>query len=261
MAIKQLLTQLSHIKERYLAQPEPEEVEEELPPPPSPQTTHLLRRIKDSRALVSVTISGGEKSFLSAILEVDGDEGYFVLDELNNPQANRSLSRVKRMTIATRLENRDIKFECEVEAIGEDQGVVYYKIPYPADLNHQLRRRFLRINTPRGKYLPVHMETENAELVTGQLTDLSTGGFGALMNRESSDKVRRGDLVPTCRLYLGDNQPLETVVEVRYCEDKQYSKTPRLGGMFVELTQNDERRLQRYITHLDRMKARMELNG
>jgi c-di-GMP-binding flagellar brake protein YcgR len=259
MRFKQLLNQLSTIKDRYLNQPAPIEIEEELPSPPSPATAKLMQRIKNSRALLSVTIAGSEDRYLSAILDVNEEEGYIVLDELNSPAANRSLARVKRMQINTRLENRDISFACEVTGIGEDRGIPYYKIPFPVDLSHQLRRRFLRINTPRGKYLPVHLETENDDLATGQLIDLSTGGFGALMNREGSDKIQRGDFIPNCKLYLGDNNPVETTVEIRYCEDKQYSKTPRLGGMFVDLTQNDERRLQRYITHLDRVKARHQV--
>lgn len=254
--INKLFAWLNSIRGKFLSQSDATAVKEIAQQPPSPETARLMRRLKNARAMLTVKIAGSDEAYLSALLEVNDEEGYIVLDELNSKSGHRILSRVKHIEISTRLEDRDIKFICDVTAIGEERGIAFYKVPFPVDLNHQLRRKFLRITTPKGKYLPVHLHTEAQDLVTGQLVDLSTGGFGALLNRETSSLVHRGDFVPRCMLYLGDHDPIETEIEVRYCEDKQYSKTPRLGGKFVNMHQNDERRLQRYISHLDRLKVR-----
>ena len=251
-----LLDQLNSFRTRNEPQPAIPEVEEVVVRPPSPETAKLMHRIQNSRAMLTVNIPGSEDSYLSAVLDVNDDEGYIVIDELNTPAGHRALCLMKHLEISTRLEDREIKFQCELAAEGEDNGISYYKIPFPENLEHQLRRKHLRIAAPRGKRLAVHMHTELEDLVTGELIDLSSGGFSALLSRESADKVRHGDLVPKCMLYLGGPEPIEAELEIRYCEDKRYHSKPRLGGKFINMPQTSERRLQRYISQIDRLNAK-----
>ncbi len=254
--LDKLLNRLNSFRTKVEPKAEPVEDEETVKRPPSPATANLMRRIKNSRAMLTVKVSGSEDAYLSALLEVNEDEGYIVIDELNSPAGNRALRLVKQLEISTRLEDREIKFECDLTAVGEHNGIAYYKVPFPENLDHQLRRKHLRIAAPRGKYLPVHLHTELQDLVTGELVDLSSGGFGAFLSRETADKVHHGDLIPKCRLYLGDQPPVEAELEIRYCEDKRYHARPRLGGKFINMDQHSERRLQRYITQIDRMNSR-----
>ncbi len=251
-----LLDQLNSLRAKSEQRAATLEVEEIIKRPPSPETAKLMRRIQNSRAMLTVKVAGSEDTYLSAVLDVDAEEGYIVIDELNSPSGHRALCVIKQLEISTRLADREIIFQCAVTAIGEDGGVSYYKIPFPENLEHQLRRKHLRITTPRGKRLAVHMHTELQDLVTGELIDLSSGGFSATLSRESADKVRHGDLVPKCMLYLGGPEPIETELEIRYCEDKRYHSRPRLGGKFINMAQSSERRLQRYISQIDRLNAK-----
>ena len=251
-----LLNQLNSFRTKEEPQIATPVVEDDVKRPPSPATAKLMHRIKDSRAMLTVHITGSDDSYLSALLDVNDNEGYIVIDELNSPAGHRALCHKKQLEISTRLEDREIKFQCVLEAVGEDDGISYYKIPFPENLEHQLRRKHLRINAPRGKFMSVHLHTESQDLVTGELIDISSGGFGALLNRETSDKVNHGDLIPKCMLYISDLQPIEAELEVRYCEDKRYHSSPRLGGKFVNMDQNSERRLQRYISQMDRINSR-----
>ena len=251
-----LLDQLNSFRTKNEPQAASSEVEETIKRPPSPETAKLMRRIQNSRAMLTVKVSGSENSYLSAVLDVNDEEGYIVIDELNSSAGHRALCVIKQLEISTRLADREIIFQCELAAVGEDGGVSYYKIPFPENLEHQLRRKHLRIATPRGKHLAVHLHTELEDLVTGELVDLSSGGFSALLSRESADKVKYGDLVPKCMLYLGGPEPIETELEIRYCEDKRYHSRPRLGGKFVNMAQTSERRLQRYISQIDRLNTK-----
>lgn len=259
--LKKLLDQLDSFNNRFLSrsksQPIAMAVEETVITPPSSETTKLMQRIKNSRAMLTVKIADSEDSYLSALLEVDEEEGYIVIDGLNSDKGHRLLCHVREFEISTRLEDREIKFQCELAAVGEHNGISYYKVPFPENLDHQLRRQHLRISAPRGKYLPVHLHTELDDLVTGELIDLSAGGFGAILSRTTSNKVSHGDVVPKCILYLGDQQPpVESELEVRYCEDKHFSAHPRLGGKFINMDQNSERRLQKYISRMDRINSK-----
>ncbi len=257
--LENILDQFGSIRDKLLlrSNPLPVEPEQEIKPPPSPETAKLMRRIKNSRAMLTVKIAGIEETYLSALLEVDEEEGYIVIDELSSGTGHRAISHIKQFEIKTRLEDRVIKFQCELTAVGEHNGIHYYKVPFPKDLEHQLRRKHLRVSTPRGKYLPVHLHTELDDLVTGELIDLSTGGFAAVLSRETSNKVKHGDVIPKCVMYLGDQQPpVESELEIRYCEDKRYSAKPRLGGKFINMDQSSERRLQKYISLLDRINSR-----
>lgn len=230
-------------------------------PIPSLETSNLMRRIKNSRAMLTIRVDGSDNIYLSALLEVNESSGYIVLDELNSKAGHRALCLVKQIEISTRIEGREIKFSCNVTGIGEKDGISYYKVPFPESLDQQLRRKHLRIPAPRGKYLQVHIHTELKDLVIGELSDLSIGGFGAILNRETSNKVTRGDIVPKCMLYLGETDPIQTELDIRYCEDKRYHSSPRLGGKFLNLDQNTERRLQKYISQLDRLKTRSQTSA
>lgn len=252
-----LLSHLSSFHKQLVPQVERSvEAEESEKHPPSAETTKLMQRIKDSRAMLTVKISGSEDTYLSALLEVNGEEGYIVIDELNSQTGHRSLCQIKQLEISTRLEDREIRFQCDLAAIGEQNGISYYKIPFPENLDHQLRRKHLRITAPRGKYLPVHLHTDSQDLVTGELVDLSTGGFGAILSRGASNKIHHGDIIPKCMLYLENQKPIEAELEVRYCEDKRYHSQPRLGGKFINMDQHSERRLQKFISQIDRMNTR-----
>ncbi|MFK8068479.1 MAG: flagellar brake protein [Gammaproteobacteria bacterium] len=257
--LETILDQIGSIRDKLISRtsPVPIEPEQEIKPPPSPETTKLMHRIKNSRAMLTVSIAGMEESYLSALLEVDDEEGYIVIDELSSGSGHRAICHIKEFEIKTRLEDREIKFQCELTAVGEHNGIHYYKVPFPENLDHQLRRKHLRVSTPRGKYLPVHIHTESDDLVTGELVDLSAGGFAAVLSRETSNKVKHGDVIPKCILYLGDQKPpVESELEIRYCEDKRYSAKPRLGGRFINMDQSSERRLQKYISLLDRINSR-----
>ncbi len=247
----------NQIRSRLIQEPG-QDAETEAPEknPPSPETANLMRRIKNSRAMLTIRVANSAEIYLSALLEVNEDEGYLVLDELNSKSGHRALCLLKELEISTRLEDREIKFQCELAAVGEHNGIFYYKIPFPENLDHQLRRKHLRIVPPRGKYLPVHLHTDLHDLVTGELVDLSAGGFGAILNRETADKVHHGDIIPKCLLYLGGQEPIETQLEVRYCEDKRYHSRPRLGARFINMDQRSERRLQKYISQIDRINTR-----
>ncbi len=254
--LKKLLKNIDSFRSRLSPQVTEPEIEEEIPKPPSPATANLMRRIKSSRSMLTVKVNGSDDIYLSALLDVNEAEGYIVIDELNSAAGNRALRDRKQLEINTRLEDREIKFSCKLEAIGEQKGIAYYKIPFPENLDHQLRRKHLRINAPKGKYLPVHLHTEMHDLATGDLLDLSAGGFAAEMSRETASMVQRGDLIPKCLLHLGEQDPIETELEIRYCEDIRYHSRPRLGGKFINMDQNSERRLQRYISQIDRMNNR-----
>lgn len=254
--LENLLKKLDSIRSKLVPQQAEPEVEEDIPKPPSPATANLMRRIKGSRAMLTVKVAGSDEIYLSALLDVNDVDGYIVIDELNSATGNRAIRATREFEISTRLEDREIKFQCQLEAIGEQNGIAYYKVPFPENLDHQLRRKHLRIDAPKGKYLPVHLHTEMHDLATGDLIDLSAGGFSAEMSRETASIVQRGDIIPKCLLHLGDQDPIETELEIRYCEDIRYHSRPRLGGKFINMDQHSERRLQKYISQIDRVNSR-----
>ncbi len=211
----------------------------------------LLETVQRRHCLLSVHTDGDEDAYLSAILEVAGPRGYFVMDELS-PTGGVPLTGGTAITVATRLDGLDLRFETHVAAAGDENGVPFYKVPFPAQIDYAQKRRHQRISVPLYKGIAVKLQTRGNVRVQGELRDISLGGFNARLTQGVSDEIRTGFYFPRCIIALPDGARICTPVEVCYAEQTALNRPRRIGARFVTLSEYDEQMIQNFVNDTDR---------
>ncbi|MBT8445501.1 MAG: hypothetical protein HKO62_04680 [Gammaproteobacteria bacterium] len=215
----------------------------------------LLETVQRRHCLLSVRSGNDDDAYLSAILEVVGERGYFVLDELS-PADTGALQSGTEIRVSTRLDGVDLRFTAHVAAAGDENGVPFYKVPFPRQIDYGQQRRHLRVSVPLYQNVNVKLQTPTNIRVQGELRDISLGGFNARLTQGVTDEIRAGFFFPRCVIALPDEGRIYAPVEVCYAEQTELNRPRRIGARFVTLSRDDERMIQRFVADTDRELSR-----
>ena len=215
-----------------------------------PQIVGLLRRIRDSRNLLTIRIPGSELTFNSMLLEVDADEGYILLDELNQPRGHELVQEKGVLRAFCRCQGVEINFVCRVQVEQSRDGVAFYRGVIPDSLSYYQRRSAYRVHVTLDTDIPVLLTLDEGERLQGHLHDLSVGGIGLTLDTEK--ELRQGLVIPDCTLKLPKGDPVRTDVEVRFARTDTEKHVTRIGGRFLHLPPKIEARLSRFVAQLER---------
>lgn len=214
------------------------------------QIAALLKKVKDTRTLMQVTIAGQSAEYNSALLQIDAEHGFLLLDELTPPEGHHRLSEVRRLTASIRLRGVDLRFTTRLQQVGGQAGIAFYRVDFPLQLHYRQRRAYYRVKLGLGLMVPFSITHSAAKAVEGQIDDISVGGIGAQINQQLT--FNRGDLLPGCTLLLPTGEKIDCEVEVRYIShDEQHRKT-HLGARFVNMDRARQNTLKRFTAEAER---------
>ena len=209
----------------------------------------ILNRLKDARSLVSVTIADSAEPYNSAILQVATDPDYLVLDELTPQQGHDRLLEKRTLRAFARLDGVEIRFAAELAEAGSDNGIAFYRLPLPRELDYAQKRSAFRAQVGMGLDVPIQLSDDRGNRVEGRLSDLSVGGLGGVLPPDV--RVDKGTVL-TCLMELPGVGRFTCPMEVRFAKVKPDPERLRIGGRFVDLTMGQERALQRSVNFLQR---------
>lgn len=215
-----------------------------------PQIAGLLRRILDNRVLLRVQVPGYPGIFNSLLLQVNTDQKFIILDELNPAAGHQLAQQAGRLQIHCQSHGVEISFGCDIETGRDRAGISYYRAPLPPLLNYLQRRMNYRVRVVLDKEIPVHLQLDADTAVEGQLFDLSLGGVG--INLASDVNLERGQLLDRCAIRLPTGDALQMQLEIRFIQVDDRRPTQRIGARFVDLVPQQENALRRLVTHLER---------
>ncbi len=214
------------------------------------QIAALLKKVKDSRTLVQVTLPGLGREYNSALLDIHQDQGFLLLDELTPADGNQHLVAQRQLTAAIRLRGVDIRFTGTVQEVGGQAGIAFYRIDFPQRLHYRQRRSTYRVKLGMGLLIPFNIAREDGAPYEGRLDDISLGGIGAELKQTTP--YHRGDLLPTCAIQLPGGDKIDCEVEVRYISKDEPHKKFHLGARFVNLDRALQHTLQRFVADAER---------
>lgn len=218
----------------------------------------LLERVMQQHGLLSVFPGEAGEAFTSVILAVEKGQRYMVLDELS-PTSGQDLVRVDpRLRIEARLDGVELSFSGRIAATG-DQKPEYYKVPFPAAIEHRQKRNFHRASIPLSVCVPLALQTENGDTLRGELRDISVGGFSARLHAGSTDAVLKGTVMPRCLVTLPTAIRVSATVEICHLVDGGDSQAVRVGARFYNLSRSDERHIEKFIAALERDLAKKQI--
>jgi c-di-GMP-binding flagellar brake protein YcgR len=215
--------------------------------------TGLLQQIKDNHVILTVTIKGSDQVYNSALFRIDPKNGYLYLDELVPREGHIRLSHEMSLRVKTRLNGAMISFPATVEKIDIEDGIPYYKIPFPEAIDYRQRRQHHRVYVPGDHNIPVHLHTDELRLLTGDLRNISLGGICFSLNKIASRRIQVGDIISKCVIDLPDARKVTIPIEIRSLNEQYPPSLRRIGGRFLELDKKDLQELQQLVLTLDRM--------
>lgn len=213
--------------------------------------TLLLERLRQQHCLLAINVAGDGTTFSSVILEVEPQRRYFVLDALAPAAGNHVLSRDRQLHFAARSDGVDLSFRSKVNAIGEQSGTAFYRVPYPAEIDYHQKRQYRRAQIPLSQCVPILLRTEQGEIIRGELRDISTGGCSVRLAGSTVDLAER-DILPRCVIALPAATRVTATVEICHSAPRGARRPQRIGARFYNLSQGDERRIAQFIAYLDR---------
>jgi len=217
----------------------------------------LLRQIGEKKQLIRMKIKGEADVCVTSILEVDGDDGIFVLDRSINPEQNGRIVQANSVMCETYLDKIRILFSVGGVQETDYRGSGALVADIPATLIRLQRREFYRMPTPVTNPVPVLVPMPldlGGGNATFPLADISCGGIALLDNKMMLNSTI-GQTFTNCRIELPDTGFVTTSLQVRNALDVTMlnNKTSRrIGCMFVDISRANMAAVQRYITKLER---------
>lgn len=212
----------------------------------------LLKRIKDSRALLSVTVPAVTDVYLSAILDVDPASGCFELDELAPADGHLALVAAGRLNAFAQCSGVDLSFTAQLRSVERDRNGNFYRVAFPTVLYYRQRRAHYRVRVARGHIVPLLIGLDADHAIEGLLHDISAGGLGGEFERYSGPALVLGQVLPDCELRLHDHPPVHLGLEVRFVSADEPLRRVRLGARFVDVGRHEQKLIEQFVASLDR---------
>lgn len=209
-----------------------------------PQILSLLRRLQQSRCLVAVTLDNDAYIYNSALLEIDAEQDFLILDELKPERGHTALLQQRRCRIRAELRGVTVAFTASLSDNGSRDGIAFYRLSLPKALNYAQRRADYRPRVSHAKKTRVELELSNRTIATGALQDISLGGLRIKLDAETT-AIPLNTLL-ACRLTLPDGTAFICTIELRF-----FGKS-ELGGKFIALESGQRQTLQKFIRELER---------
>lgn len=214
-----------------------------------PQLAAILRRLHDEHALLSVSFPGGKEIFTSAVLDVKPDQSLFLLDELSPRHGHEQVKPESILTVEARLQGVDVRFQAQVKELAEEDGIALYRAALPEYLLYRQRRQFHRVPVKLTLQHGISLAAAADKPVNARLTDMSVGGFGGVAAQNSN--LVEGAIY-TCHIQFPRQEPVTASVQIRFAKVDSVRRQQRFGAMFVDLSPQDSRRIQRIVMDLER---------
>ncbi|SFD92250.1 c-di-GMP-binding flagellar brake protein YcgR, contains PilZNR and PilZ domains [Thiohalospira halophila DSM 15071] len=226
------------------------------------QIVGILRRLADGRHIVNVsTPFGGNQIHTSAILDVNAERGYLLLDELNPPPSTYDGLTERRVGIFAQLGGVDVSFSTTVSRVGREDGTPWLLLALPEHLLYQQRREHFRAAASSADPIPVRLGLEGREgpMIQGELADISIGGLGVRMDSrvQIPEDFGHGTLIPYAAVDVpGQSRPLECKLEVRAVREDTDNRRRQIGLRFIDLDPRSERQVEKLVFAMDREQRR-----
>jgi len=210
----------------------------------------ILRKIHDSRSLLSVTLPGVEGHFSTTLLEVSAENNCFELDELSPTSGHKQLLKIKQLRVYARLQGGvDARFNCKLKRLRKSDGYLSYVLHIPEKVDYYELRAYFRVPLSASTIIPVTLSIADYQLEV-RLTDLSQGGIG-LLNSDLPLEVEVGEIIP-CSIALAPKEPLECEIEIRGLRSNEQMGEQRIGASFHQLTRAQKTNIAHHSSILQR---------
>lgn len=218
------------------------------------EAREVFKLFRNQRSQLCLRFDSAPDAFSGLVLDVEPDN---VLLEDIRPRSGLSLLQAGRPFNLTGRSEGVFAYAEEMrcaEALSE-RGVPYFRVPLPARMLYQQRRRAARFR------IPLRVATHGAEVVLsradgkavpGAIVDISVGGCRAAFEGFPFPALEVEEQIPHCRVNIPKLLDLSAVGSIRHVNYDQALNSTTCGIEFVEMDVTARRRLEQFVQSLAR---------
>ncbi|MGV8958988.1 MAG: flagellar brake protein [Stenotrophomonas sp.] len=218
----------------------------------------LLQSLIDQRSLINAHPGGGDQTFPTAVLELDPDEDFMLLDGSPLPSVNQAAEQANHLLCFAQLERVLVRFRLEQLERVDSGSRTSFRAAFPDEFCHLQRRELYRLETPVADspscVLPARDGGSAVEL---RVVDISGGGL-ALLLPEGQSLLSLQQRYPGCQLKLPESPAIPVTLVVCNMREQLMANgvhMQRIGLRFDELPRGGDAAIQRYIFRIDRQRS------
>jgi len=218
------------------------------------EIAYILRGLMKSGALVTAYFNGGREFVVTAVLSVEPERGFIILDSGANRELNDRLLRSGEINVVSSQDGVRVQFSSrKVEGVNFE-GRLAFRILMPDSVVKLQRREYYRLATPVLNPIKCDLPAAEGQRVEMPICDISLGGV-CLVGERAGSALEPGTMLEDCRIVLPEAGVIQTSMCVRnsyLVTLKNGASSRRTGCEFVKLSAQQEAMLQRYIIRLER---------
>jgi c-di-GMP-binding flagellar brake protein YcgR len=225
------------------------------------QIVDALRALRNRRARLKLRIDGDPTLYEARILDVTGEE--LLLEDLVPRTGLSRMTPGCLFSFSARAEGMYVNSaENRVARVDEERGIPFFRVPLPASVLFQQRRRAARYRLPLGMTTrqatitllrDVRSDRDHGNELAGRVIDISAGGCRVEIAGPIHPPLAEGERLKGCAIEVPNLLEIVTDAAVRH---SCYEKRVRLvtcGLEFTRMPITDRRRLEQFIGALSKI--------
>ncbi len=219
------------------------------------EIAQALKTLRNQRVKVRITFENEAGIFRARILDVL--DGELLLEDLQPRSALALMNARCRFSFSGRGEGIYLYAEeNRVRRIDEERGVPYFRVPLPANILFQQRRRTARYQLPyRTDGNPVLVELkrnvradkDHDGTLTARMLDVSAGGCRVAIPGPVHPPLEAGEVLVSATLSIPTLFDLHAEATLRHATYNKLTRTVICGLEFTGMDITDRRRLEQFI--------------
>ncbi len=213
----------------------------------------IIRGMANDRVLVSAQGLRSKQCFLSTILGVNEQKGLAYMECIEDSPVNNELLAGTGANCSATYKGVRIQFTVPKAERVQFDNLEAYRIKLPASLFRFQRREYYRVEVSQVKPTRCIIPIAGRELTT-KVTNISLGGVG-IRYEVGETPLEVGMTFEKARLFTPEGDTYCVTLKIRnsvILTLKNDIQVRHVGGQFINLPQNTERDIQKYLFKLEK---------
>lgn len=210
-----------------------------------------LEAIRAAGDTLTASFESGELLFLSRLLSVDPEAGYFVIAWSESKQANAALLASRSIAFCCNLQGTRYEFVAADPRQIRSAGAPAIQLSFPAGMLALRRRAQVRIAVPPPLILHCQIKAGPVSY-SAQMVDISMDGIGAILY-DLSIQLEPGARLEAARIMHPQRDPVVVDLEVRHVTRvslREGGYANRAGCRFIGAPKDIEDLIRLFVTAL-----------
>lgn len=217
------------------------------------EIARVLRLLEREGSMVSAHVAHGERLYITRVVHVDLDAGYFIIAFSDEKPANAALLGDETVVFRANVKQTRVEFSAShpSDSVYDDKPAI--RLAFPQVLAQIQRRRFPRYSVPADVSLRCIADSAGVMPFEARISDISLGGLGAVLY-DAGIQLPSGTVLPDCRIVVPGHEPVLVDIEVCYTKPVQLDDgtlANRSGVRFVRPKKQIEELVKIFVVDLE----------